>query len=135
MGWKLSYLNPKLREKINELDRQQNPNGVRPLASRLGQQAPVCPLDKGIQKRQKGKGGVEIVVSLIACRRRELDDDGNVAAAKPLRDAISETLGLDDGDKRIRFEYGQIETRSSFGVIVKIELLMLSSSLAKLLSA
>ena len=84
-------------------------------------QTPVRALVQGVQKRQKGKGGVEIIVSLITCRRRELDDDGNVAALKPLRDAVAESLGIDDGDKRIKFEYGQLETKSSEGVIVKIE--------------
>jgi hypothetical protein len=87
----------------------------------LGQQTAIRALDKGIQKRQKGKGSVEIVVSLITCRRRELDDDGNVAALKPLRDAIAESLLLDDADKRIRFQYSQIETRTIQGVIVMIE--------------
>jgi hypothetical protein len=93
------------------------------VASSGGKQAALRPLDKGIQKRQKGKGSVVVVVTLITCRRRELDDDGNVAALKPLRDAIASTIGLDDADKRIRFEYGQIESRSKEGVIVKIELL------------
>ena len=69
-----------------------------------------------------------IVVSLISCRRRELDDDGNVAALKPLRDAIAESLGLDDADKRIRFEYGQLETRTEQGVIVKISRLSTPSA-------
>lgn len=93
---------------------------VCPVATGQRQQTALRSLEQGIQKRQKGKGCVEVVVSLIACRRRELDDDGNVAACKPLRDAIAETLLLDDGDKRIRFEYSQIETRGPLGVIVKI---------------
>ena len=101
---------------------------VCPVAPRVGQQAALRPLDKGIQKRQKGKGSVAIVVSLISCRRRELDDDGNVAALKPLRDAIAESLGLDDADKRIRFEYGQLETRTEQGVIVKISRLSTPSA-------
>ena len=94
---------------------------VCPVAPSIGEQTTLCTLDKGIQKRQKGKGSVEIVVSLITCRRRELDDDGNVAALKPLRDAIAESLLLDDADKRIRFQYSQIETRAIQGVIVMIE--------------
>ena len=102
---------------------RRNPNlyGVCPVASGVSKQTPLRSLDKGIQKRQKGRGGVEVVVTLVSVRRRELDDDGNVAALKPLRDSISETIGLDDGDKRIRFEYGQCETRGEQGVIVKIE--------------
>lgn len=84
-------------------------------------QPQVSALEQLIQKRQKGKGSVEVVVTLIACRRRELDDDGNVASQKPLRDAIAGSLGIDDADRRIRFEYGQCETRAGKGVIVKIE--------------
>lgn len=94
---------------------------VCPVDSGPGQQTALRSLDKGIQKRQKGKGSVEIVVSLVTCRRRELDDDGNVAALKPLRDAIAESLLLDDADKRIRFQYSQIETRASQGVVVTVE--------------
>jgi hypothetical protein len=94
---------------------------VCPVAAGQPEQIALRPLDKGVQKRQKGKGGVQVVVSLVTCRCRELDDDGNVAALKPLRDAIAEVLQIDDGDRRIRFEYGQIESRSECGVIVKIE--------------
>ena len=90
------------------------------VAPSVSQQAPLRPLEQSIQKRAKGKGSVEVVVSLISCRRRELDDDGNVASLKPLRDAIAATLGLDDADKRIRFEYSQLETRGEQGVIVKV---------------
>ena len=111
----------------SESFKRRNPHLYSVCAVETGQrkQPALRPLDKGVQKRQKGKGGVEIVVTLISCRSRELDDDGNVAALKPLRDSISETLGIDDGDKRIRFEYGQCETRGEQGVIVKIERLKL----------
>lgn len=95
-------------------------NSVRAVEARQCKQPPVSPLDRGVQKRQKGKGSVEIIATLVSCRSRELDDDGNVAALKPLRDAIAETLGLDDADKRIRFEYGQVESKSEPGVLVKI---------------
>lgn len=95
---------------------------IRSMAPRQPEQIKVRPLDQGVQKRQTRKGSVAIIVTLITCRRRECDDDGNVAALKPLRDAIAEGLGLDDGDKRIRWEYGQIETRGKCGVIVNIQM-------------
>ena len=60
-------------------------------------------------------------VSLIVCSRRELDDDNLRGSLKPLRDAIADTLGIDDGDKRIRFEYGWHETKGEEGVMVKVE--------------
>jgi hypothetical protein len=109
---------------VSDSVRKRNPHLYPPLggmAAGQPQQSQVSPLEQLIQKRQKGKGGVAVVVTLIACRRRELDDDGNVASQKPLRDAIANSLGIDDADARIRFEYGQCETRSLRGVIVKIE--------------
>ena len=36
-----------------------------------------------------------IIVSLIAWRRRPLDDDNNVGSLKPLRDAIAQSLGVE----------------------------------------
>lgn len=81
------------------------------------------PLDNPRAQRKKGKGIVACVVTLIAVRRRESDDDNNIASLKPLRDAIADTLGIDDGDGRLRWEYGQTESRGAEGVIVKIELL------------
>lgn len=73
--------------------------------------------------RKKGKGCVECVITLIAARKREADDDNNIASLKPLRDAISRTLKLDDGDAILRWQYGQCETRGQEGVFVKVELL------------
>lgn len=64
-----------------------------------------------------------VIVHLHAIRRRLLDDDNATAACKPLRDAIAESLGIDDGDSRIRWEYSQSETKGEQGVIVKIETL------------
>lgn len=87
---------------------QQKPDGLQPLVE-----------DK--PKREKRKGRVRVVVTLIACRGREVDDDGNVAGLFHWRDAIAKRLGIDDGDRRIRWIYGQIETRGESGIIIKIE--------------
>lgn len=51
-----------------------------------------------------------VVVTMLSCRRRLLDDDNLAAGFKPLRDAIAETLGIDDGDPRVRWEPRQIES-------------------------
>lgn len=83
--------------------------------------APLRPLDIAKPQREKRKGRVGIIITLISCIGREFDDDGNVAALKPLRDAIADSLGIDDGDKRLRWEYGQAESRGQLGVVVKIE--------------
>lgn len=72
-------------------------------------------------QRQTRKGCVELIVTLITCRSREADDDNHIASCKPLRDTIAQSLELDDGDKRIRWEYGQIESHGQPGVIVRIE--------------
>ena len=50
-----------------------------------------------------------------------LDDDNSTASLKWARDAIANSLRIDDGDKRIVFETHQIETKGCEGVMVKIE--------------
>jgi len=63
-----------------------------------------------------------VVVSLVGCRRRALDDDNFVGACKHIRDAIAASLGLDDADPCLRWEYGQHETRGAEGVVVTIQI-------------
>lgn len=63
--------------------------------------------------------GVEYRVVLVCHVRRVLDDDNLQGACKSLRDSIAETLGIDDGDKRISWTYHQIIDRYE-GVAVKI---------------
>ena len=63
-----------------------------------------------------------VVVSLVGFRRRALDDDNFVGACKHIRDAIAASLGLDDGDPCLRWEYSQHETRGADGVMVKIQI-------------
>jgi hypothetical protein len=72
---------------------------------------------------KKDKGGVRVVVTIIAVRKRPADDDGVVSSYKSLRDCIAKELCIDDGDSRIRFEYGQIETRGQVGTLIKIEMI------------
>ena len=80
-------------------------------------------MDGGGKIKRASTGGVVVVVVLVACRNREIDDDANIYSLVPIRDAIAKSLGLDDADKRIRFKYGQVVTNGNEGVIVKIELL------------
>jgi hypothetical protein len=113
-----------LREKILQADRQQNP--TRPvmggLAAAKPERSKVSALDQGGKQQCQRTGGVAVVVTLIAFRSREYDTDNNVASQKGLRDAIAASLGLDDADRRIKFQYGQIVTRGRQGVLVKIEI-------------
>lgn len=68
----------------------------------------------------KKSGARGVVVSLVCFRRRALDDDNLIGGCKALRDAIAGSLGIDDGDKRIRFEYSQQVTSGPVGTAVRI---------------
>lgn len=74
-------------------------------------------------KRQPGReGGVVYRVTLVSYRRRLLDAHDNLRhGLKPLVDAIAASLKLDDADKRIEWEYGQVQSKGTTGVAVKIE--------------
>ena len=69
----------------------------------------------------QARGAGRVVICLVGHRRRILDDDNFVGACKHLRDAIAASLGIDDGDPRLRWEYGQHETRGAEGVAVTIQ--------------
>ena len=73
-------------------------------------------------RKQTGRnsGLVQFVVTIVSHRKRLCDDDNISGGAKALRDAVAATIGIDDGDKRIRFEYAQIETRGGEGTAVTI---------------
>lgn len=62
-----------------------------------------------------------VVVSIISLRRRTLDDDNWIGGCKHLRDAIAASLGVDDGDNRIRWQYLQIKSAGRPATIVIIE--------------
>ena len=79
---------------------------------RQGQPAPAHGLE--------AQGARRVVVSLVCFRRRLCDDDNLVAGCKHLRDAIAASLGLDDGDAKLRWEYSQTRTDGPQGVAVRI---------------
>ena len=59
--------------------------------------------------RSPGRGEVEVVVTLVQCRRRLLDSHDNLRTSlKPFVDRIAEHLGVEDSDPRIRWEYLQV---------------------------
>jgi hypothetical protein len=76
-------------------------------------------LDSSRSKCKEGKG--RVVISLIRYGARELDSDNLSGSLKPLRDGISATIGIDDGDKRLIWQYSQITTKGHPGVMVTIE--------------
>lgn len=62
-----------------------------------------------------------MVVSVVVFRRQRLDDDNLSGGLKALRDAIAASVGLDDGDARIAFEYSQHIGTGKPGTLVRIE--------------
>lgn len=58
---------------------------------------------------------------MVACRRRLLDPDAVAASMKALTDAIAKTLGVDDADPAVEWEWSQVKTDGEEGVLVKIE--------------
>jgi len=81
----------------------------------------VLPLVGAVKAQRQRTGQVVICVTFLACRHRELDSDSNVYSIKPLRDAVAATLGIDDADARVRWQYAQVQTRGQEGVLVRIE--------------
>jgi hypothetical protein len=61
-----------------------------------------------------------VCVQIISLRKRLIDDDNLIGGAKPLRDQIAKSLGLDDGDPRLVFEYSQIKMRANCGTHIII---------------
>ena len=70
----------------------------------------------------QARSTLRVVISLLGFRRTPLDDDNFVSACKHIRDGIAETIGCDDGDKRLRWQYQQIQTCGEEGLLVRIEL-------------
>lgn len=93
---------------------------VRRVVESVTQPDALPALDAKPQNRPGRKGRVAIVVTITSHRRAELDDDNLIAGIKPLRDAIARSLALDDRDKRLRFEYRQIQTSGVTGTHVVI---------------
>lgn len=73
------------------------------------------------RKRSLCKGH-SLTVTLTAYLPRRMDPDNLGTSLKPLQDAISDWLKLDDGDPRLRWEYGQVETRGAKGVLIAVSL-------------
>lgn len=78
-------------------------------------------LDKGVQESAGSKASMGLRITLIALRHRLLDaHDAVEYSFKPLTDAIATTVGLDDADARLHWEYAQIKTTGTEGTLVVI---------------
>ena len=62
-----------------------------------------------------------IIVTMTAHVRSLLDGDNLANALKAPRDELASWLGVDDADGRVRWQYGQSETRGKEGVCVVVE--------------
>lgn len=63
-----------------------------------------------------------LTVTLIRVAPRKLDGDNLQGALKACRDGVADRLGVDDGDGRVEWHYGQAKgRRREYAVIVHIE--------------
>lgn len=119
---KLSEIkDPELRAKILSTKSDTDFRPVAGLSAAVGQRHTVVKSAKG-DADEKG-GARRVVVSFVCFRSRTCDDDNLQFGCKWLRDAIANSLGIDDGDKRFRWQYGQLQTNGPEGVAVTIQIL------------
>lgn len=80
-------------------------------------------LDSISEARKRCEKSLEIRVTLTSYRASLLDRDNLIGGLKPLRDAIAASIGLDDSDEIITWEYHQLKTDGCEGTAVRIEML------------
>lgn len=96
--------------------------GVGAVVTSQHQPHPGRALEQNSQRQQGRKSGVVYRVTLVSYRRRLVDAHDNLRHGfKPLTDSIAASLNLDDADKRIQWEFGQVKSSGKSGVAVKIE--------------
>lgn len=96
----------------------RSPEPERSAGRALGDEAQARPRRS---RRLEGRDGKLRVVFVVHRRRLVEDRDNLIGGCKPLRDAIAISLGLDDSERFIWWEYHQIKTSGRQGVAVKIE--------------
>lgn len=109
---------------ISEATKKRNPHlfGVGAVEAHRSERASLQTLVRSLQKPKSRKDRVEVRIALIQFRRRLLDGHDAVAySCKPLTDAIAQTLGVDDADKRLHWQYEQVLTKGAEGVAVKLD--------------
>lgn len=108
----------------NSTDSTLRANGFAPLGA-VGAEKhkpqPWSALEQDVSRGQSGSRGLGCVVTIVAVRNTVCDADNSRAGYKPLQDAISRSLAIDDGSDRIRFDYGQVVSAGQEGTIVRIE--------------
>ena len=117
MGIDLSKANEKFKSRL-----QQDAYDFRAVPAKASQPTGAKALVSGHERKKESERGMAIRITFISLRRRLLDPDAIAVSTKYLQDAVCESLGIDDGDRRISFQYEQIKTTGPTGVIVKIDL-------------
>lgn len=93
------------------------------LAPGQRKQVSVSALDRTAPPRHRSKKRLGLCITITSYRRRLTDDDNSsvsAGSAKNLRDAIATSLGIDDGDSRLKWEYRQQQTAGAEGTLVTI---------------
>lgn len=110
----------KLPQQVQDRIRRDNPEYFRPMETKVAKPVASKALVGGSPEQEAGAEGLAISIRLIVISKRAMDFDNIVGSLKPLRDCIAKSLGVDDGDSRLSFEYHQCKTSSQEGVIVTI---------------
>ncbi len=82
---------------------------------------PIPALDKGKKTHRRSTRCVALSVLIVSVRRRTIDYANLVGGCKGLQDAIAKTLGVDDADPCVEWEFRQIKTTGREGTIVNIQ--------------
>lgn len=86
-----------------------HPSRVGGLLPTVTKPDPIPALDQGKKAHDKRSQSVALRIRIIRVGARTMDSDENLPFAyKGLKDAIAESLGVDDNDKRIEWRYEQI---------------------------
>lgn len=121
MGVRLEDLPPAVRERVRLQMLEDGAVRVRAAARHPRQPGALRPLVEEVEGGGQSESGVVCRVTLVLCRPRRLDSDSVPATLKWLRDAVAKSLGVDDGDERVEWEYGQCVSNGTEGVVVKVE--------------
>lgn len=124
--------NPNLTKKVianaSEAVKRLNPDLFRdgqflPKVVEQKTQRPLVSESSGRESRRRRLAGCGQVlrITLVAYLARRLDDDNLAGGFKPLRDVVARWLDIDDSDKFIDWQYGQVVTRGCNFTDVKFE--------------
>lgn len=120
-------LNDLKKTKVGALEINQSLFALAAPQTHERERDPLSTLVKGPHKVCIHKTSVGYCVTIVSFRRKPVDDDNLITGAKPLRDAIATSLGIDDADRRFLWEYGQVITRGAEGTLVNISTIELKN--------